>query len=147
MNFNRLAVMTGLAALAAAPVYATPYCLAVGGGFGHGGTSFVARNFTLPTANTCNPWTGYTKTASSVVLITSGTACLSSDSKVLTVSVFSADPAFLGSGNQALDYIQLCPVGVKSCPLGGGSDSGSFSGVAEPQSCTNTLLTLPALHD
>src|SRR5271170_3695108 len=98
MNFDRLGTITGLAALMAAPVYATPYCIAVSGGFGNGGTSFVARNFTQPAVSSCTTWTGYTKTASTVILITSGTACLSSNAQVLTVSVSSADPPFLGAG-------------------------------------------------
>ncbi len=78
------------------------------GGFGKGGGStFVARNFSMPDASKCTPWTGYTKTASTVIFTTSGTACLSSDSTALTVSVSSADPDFLGVGVQVADYIQL----------------------------------------
>jgi hypothetical protein len=34
-----------------------PYCIAVNGGFGSGGTTFVARNFSLPAASKCTPWT------------------------------------------------------------------------------------------
>jgi hypothetical protein len=146
MNVNRLMVTTVLAGLIA-PVYATsPYCIAVNGGFGHGGTSFVARNFTMPSANTCTPWTGYTKTATSVILTTSGTACTSDNAKVLTVSVSSADPLYLGPGKLVSDYIQLCPAGVTSCPLSG-EDSGYFTGAAEPVTCTAELLDLPATHD
>jgi hypothetical protein len=63
--------------------------IVVHAGFGSGGTTFVARNFILPTESKCSPWSGYTKTASTVILITSGTSCLSSDSKALTVSVSS----------------------------------------------------------
>jgi hypothetical protein len=147
MNFNRLATITGLAALMAAPVYATPYCIAVGGGFGNGGTSFVARNFTQPAVSSCTPWTGYTKTASTVILITSGTACLSNNGQVLTVSVSSADPSFLGAGNLVSDYIQLCPAGVAHCPIGQGSDVGYFSGSANSETCTSALSGLPAMHD
>ncbi len=90
---------------AAAPP--APYCVAVNGGFGGGGTTFVARSFSLPEASKCTPWSGYTKTASTVILTTSGTSCLSTDSKALTVSVTSADPWFLGAGQIAADYIQL----------------------------------------
>jgi hypothetical protein len=68
-----------------------PYCIAVNGGFGNGGTTFVARNFSLPAASKCSPWTGYTKTASTVILMTS-------DNTALTVSVTSADPSFFGAG-------------------------------------------------
>jgi hypothetical protein len=35
---------------------------------------------------------GYTKTASTVILTTSSTSCLSSDSTALSVSISSADP-------------------------------------------------------
>jgi hypothetical protein len=132
-----------------APVYsyAANYCIAVNDGFGSGGTSFMGINFTLPDDGKCGPWSGFTKTASTVILTTSGTGCLSSDGKVLTVSVASADPPFLGAGQSGLDYIQLCPAGVKSCPIGAGSDQGAFSGPAAPQTCTAKLLKLPSIHD
>ena len=123
----------------------SPYCIAVNGGFGNGGTTFVARNFTLPTASTCTPWTGYTKTASTVILMTSGTSCLSSDSKALTTSVSSADPSYFGAGAIASDYIQLSR-GSATDPFSG-TDYGYFGGSAEPVSCTNDLLTLPSYHD
>jgi hypothetical protein len=123
-----------------------PYCIAVNGGFGNsGGTTFVARNFTLPTEGKCNPWSGYTKTASTVILITSGTSCLSSDNKALTVSVSSADPAYLGAGQIGVDYIQLSR-GTATEPFTG-QDSGYFAGSAEPVSCSSDLLTLPSYHD
>jgi len=122
-----------------------PYCIAVNGGFGGGGTTFVARNFTLPTESKCTPWSGYTKTASTVILTTSGTSCLSSDSKALTVSVTSADPWFLGAGQLAADYIQLSR-GSATDPFTG-QDFGYFAGSAEPVSCTSDLLNLPSSHD
>jgi hypothetical protein len=147
MNFNRLTTMTGLAALMAAPVYATPYCIAVGGGFGNGGTTFVARNYTQPSVSSCTPWTGYTKTASTVILTTSGTACLSDNGQVLTVSVSSADPSYLGAGTIVSDYIQLCPAGISHCPLGQGTDIGYFSGTANSETCTSALSQLPPTHD
>ena len=62
-----------------------PYCIAVNGGYGNGGTTFVARNFSLPAPCKCTTWNpGYTKTADTVVLTTGGTSCLSSDNKALT---------------------------------------------------------------
>jgi hypothetical protein len=122
-----------------------PYCIAVSGGFGGGGTTFVARNFTLPTEGKCNPWSGYTKTASTVILMTSGTSCLSSDSKALTVSVSSADPSFLGAGQLGVDYIQLSR-GTATEPFTG-QDYGYFAGSAEPVTCSSDLLTLPSYHD
>ncbi|MGA8490041.1 MAG: hypothetical protein WB711_06435 [Terriglobales bacterium] len=127
--------------------YAANYCIAVSGGFGGGGTSFMGINFVLPDDGKCEAWSGFTKTASTVILTTSGTGCLSSDGKVLTVSVFSADPPFLGAGQFGADYIQLCPAGVKSCPIGAGSDQGAFSGPAAPETCTAKLLHLPSKHD
>jgi len=135
-----------------APVHsfaAEPYCIAVGGGFGvGGGTTFVARNFSLPGEGKCTPWTGYTKTGLSVILTTSGTSCLSSDSKALTVSVSSADPLWLGVGVPPVyDYIQLSR-GDSTEPFRG-ADIGEFAhpGMAETVTCTNDLLDLPSSHD
>ena len=133
-----------------APVYSfageAPYCIAVNGGFGtSGGTTFVARNFSLPAASKCSPWTGYTKTADTVILTTSGTSCLSSDGKALTVSVSSVDPPTFYIGQFTADYIQLTR-GDSSQPFSG-QDTGAFAGPAEPVSCTSDLLTLPSYHD
>ncbi|HXP11012.1 MAG TPA: hypothetical protein VN828_21085 [Acidobacteriaceae bacterium] len=143
-----LLVLMGLVApmqsFAAAPGPA-PYCIAVGGGFGNGGSTFVARNFSMPEANKCTPWTGYTKTSATVIFTTNGTACLSGDSTALTVSVSSQDPAFLGTGTLAADYIYMARTSATE-PFSG-SDQGYLMGTAEPTSCTNDLLTLPAYHD
>ena len=122
-----------------------PYCIAVNGGFGNGGTTFVARNFSLPTESKCSPWTGYTKTASTVILTTNGTSCLSTDSKALTVSVTSADPSFIGAGHLEADYIQMSR-GNSTEPFSG-QDYGYFAGNAEPVTCSSDLLTLPSSHD
>ena len=132
-----------------APVYsfAAHYCIEVGGGFGNGGTTFIGPDFAVPAAGNCTPWSGFTKTASTVILTTTGTGCLSSNGKVLTVSVSSADPAFFGAGQIQSDYIQLCPAGVTACPIGSGRDSGAFGGSAAPVTCTSSLLHLPAVHD
>jgi hypothetical protein len=149
MNTYRLMAATVLAGLVTAPVFATAtdYCIEVGGGFGSGGTSFVGREFTMPTAGNCAQWSGFTKTASSVVLTTYGSGCLSSNGKVLTLSLASADPSWFGAGNVGNDYIQVCPSGSSGCPFSSGSDQGSFSGVAKPETCTSSLLNLPATHD
>jgi len=104
----------------------------------------MSRN-ALPTEGKCNPWSGYTKTASTAILMTSGTSCLSSDSKALTVSVSSADPSYLGAGQLGVDYIQLSR-GAATEPFTG-QDFGAFAGTAEPVSCTSDLLTLPSYHD
>ena len=149
MKFNSIA-QSSLMVLSVllAPLHsfaAEPYCISVNGGFGHGGTTFVARNFSLPGESKCTPWSGYTKTADTVILTTSGTSCLSSDSKALTVSVSSADPSYIGAGQLTADYIQLSR-GDATEPFTG-QDFGAFAGSAEPVSCTSKLLTLPSSHD
>jgi hypothetical protein len=124
-----------------------PYCIAVNGGFGAPGfgTTFAARNFFLPAASKCTTWTGYTKTAITVIFTTSGTACLSSDSTALTVSVSSADPLNVPINQLTADYIQLTR-GDSTEPFTG-QDTGWFAGAAEPMTCTSDLLNLPASHD
>jgi hypothetical protein len=87
------------------PAVATNFCIATAGGFGHGGTTFVAPIFTVPAKNKCAAWSGWTKTASTVILNTSGAACLSTSGKTLTVSVFSVDPAFFGNTAQRITSI------------------------------------------
>jgi hypothetical protein len=120
---------------------AEPYCIAVNGGFNNGGTTFVARSFSLPAESKCTPWSGYTKTGDTVILMTSGTSCLSTDSTALTVSVSSADPSY----GPAVDYFQLYR-GDATQPFTG-ADIGTFAGSAEPVSCTSDLLNLPSVHD
>jgi hypothetical protein len=152
MKFNSIAqsslvvlsvLLAPVSSFAAGP---EPYCIAVNGGFGGGGTTFVARNFTLPTEGKCTPWSGYTKTGATVILTTGGTSCLSSDSKAMTVSLSSADPSYFGGGGAlGVDYIQLTRDAATE-PFTG-QDSGYFTGSAEPVSCTNDLLTLPSYHD
>jgi hypothetical protein len=132
----------------AATAAEAPYCIAVNGGFGnsgYSGSTFVARNFSMPGASKCTPWTGYTKTSASVIFTTSGTACLSGDSTALTVSISSADPDFLGVGAQAADYIKMSR--TSATDQFSGSDIGYLMGAAEQTSCTSDLLTLPAIHD
>src|ERR1700744_1455232 len=84
-----------------------PYCVAVNGGFGNGGTTYVARNFTVPTASKCSPWAGYTKTAAPAILFATGTSCLSTDGTALTVSLSNADPDNVGAGKAVDDYIKM----------------------------------------
>jgi hypothetical protein len=122
-----------------------PFCIATGGGFGSGGTSFDAPGFTVPEKNDCTSWSGFTKTASTVILNTSGAACLSSTGKTLTVSVSSADPAFLGT-TPASDYIQLTRTSSTGS-FTGGTDQGEFAGSADQETCTSSLLSLPDTHD
>jgi hypothetical protein len=121
------------------------FCIATNGGFGNGGTTFVSPGFTVPAKNACTSWSGFTKTASTVILNTSGAACLSTTGKTLTVSVSSADPAFVGTTPVA-DYIQL----TRSSSTGtftGGTDQGEFAGPADQITCTSSLLSLPDSHD
>jgi hypothetical protein len=131
-----------------APISAYPanFCVAVSGGFGSGGTSYIAPAFTLPAKNHCAAWSGFTKTATTVIAISTGTGCLSSNGTVLTLSIFNTDPPFFGTGAAVSDQIQLCPEGVTSCPITG-QDSGNFSGSAAEQTCTASLLKLPQTHD
>jgi hypothetical protein len=158
MKFNSIAqsslavlslMLTTVNSFAATPAPGpAPYCIAVNGGFGnsgYSGSTFVARNFTMPDANKCNPWTGYTKTSVTVIFTTSGTACLSSDSTALTVSVSSADPDYLGVGKLAVDYIKMSRASATD-PFSG-QDAGYLTGSADAVSCTDDLLTLPAIHD
>jgi hypothetical protein len=130
-----------------APVhcFAADYCIAVDGGFGHGGTTFIGASFAVPGEGKCSPWAGFTKTASTVIFTTAGTGCLSSDGKELTVSVFSADPENLGSGQIGSDYIQLSRGDSKEAFRG--EDFGLFGGSAEPVTCSSSLLHLPSTHD
>jgi len=118
-----------------------PYCISVNGGFGEGGTTFIGSGLAVPGRGKCSPWSGFTKTASSVILTTTGTGCLSSDGNALTVSVSSADPSY----GPAVDYMQLNR-GDATQPFTG-ADIGTFAGSAEPVSCTSDLLNLPAVHD
>lgn len=122
-----------------------PFCIATAGGFGNGGTTFVAPGFTVPAQNKCTSWSGFTKTASTVILNTNGAACLSTTGKTLTVSVSSADPAFLGT-NPASDYIQLTRASSTGS-FTGGTDQGEFAGSADQVTCTSGLLSLPDIHD
>jgi hypothetical protein len=162
MKFNRVVLTAVATAGLIGSVYAdpAPYCIAVNGGFDNGGTTFVARQFDAPGPNKCTPWAGYTKIPATVVLATSGTACLSDDGNVLTVGVSSFNPNWTG-GAFAPDYIQLCPegsmctdadVGVLNNPLAGnGYDSGfvggpGFGSPAAQIDCTDDVLDLPSSH-
>jgi hypothetical protein len=126
--------------------YAANFCVAVNGGFGHGGTSYIAPAFTLPAKNHCEAWAGFTKTASTVVAISNGTGCVSDSGKVLTLSIFNTDASFFGAGKSVSDQIELCPNGVTGCPVNG-EDFGNFGGPAEEETCTASLLKLPDTHD
>jgi hypothetical protein len=139
-------LFVALALLAPIPTYAANFCIAVSGGFGKGGTSFIAPTFTVPAKNLCAAWSGYTKTATTVIGIANGTGCMSSNGKVLQFSIFNTDPSFFGANSAVSDQITLCPTGTSGCPVSG-QDVGNFSGSAAQQTCTTSLLTLPQTHD
>ncbi len=146
--FKRPALMMMLGLIAPLASNAADYCIAANGGFGNGGTSFIGKGFALPAAGGCLPWSGFAKTASSVIAISTGTGCRSSDGKVLELTISSTNPSYLGSGVIASDHIKFCPGGTSGCPIGGGFAVGGFSnGTANKQNCTTNLLKFPALHD
>ena len=122
------------------------FCIAIDNGFGNGGTTFVEPAFAVPAAGKCTSWSGFTKTASTVVLTTSGSGCVSSDGKKLTLSVSSADPDYLGPGTAAWDYIQLTR-GSTTGSFTAGSDQGEFDGTAKQLTCTSSLLQLNESND
>jgi hypothetical protein len=127
------------------PAASANFCINTAGGFGKGGTTFVAPTFTVPAKNKCAAWSGWTKTATTVILNTSGAACVSSTGKTMTVSVFSLDPDFFGT-TAATDYIVLTRASSTGS-FTGGSDTGSFPGSAAQLTCTSSLLSLPDSHD
>jgi len=145
-----LAGVLGAMITGAASAGEANYCIAVNGGWtpsSSGGTSFIGKGFAVPAKGNCTPWSGFTKTATNVVLTTTGTGCLSSDGKVLTISVSSADPDWFGATTPGSDYITLCQDGLKTCPFGN-HDQGAlgFGGTALEETCTSTLLELPSSH-
>ena len=145
-RFKTPFVLLALGLIAPIYAYAANFCVAVNGGFGNGGTSYIAPAFTMPAKNNCAAWSGFTKTAASVIAISTGTGCLASDGRVLTLSIFNTDLEFFGAGVAVLDQIELCPKGVTGCPITG-EDIGNFTGPAVQQTCTASLLTLPPTHN
>ena len=147
-RFKRSHLVFALALIAPLSGDAADYCIATNGGFGNGGSSFIGKGFALPAAGVCSRWSGFVKTASTVVAISSGTGCRSTDGKVFELTVFSIDPSYLGSGVVGSDHIKFCPGGSATCPFGGGVGVGTLSnGAAKSQTCTTTLTKLPATHD
>jgi hypothetical protein len=148
IRFKPSLVMCVLGLIAPLSGYAADYCIKTDGGFGNGGASFIGKNFALPANGQCVPWSGFTKAFNSVIAISSGVACRSTDGKSLELSISSTDPAFLGSGTIGSDHIRFCPGGAATCPYGAGTGTGTFaSGVAGKQNCTASLVNLPAIHD
>jgi hypothetical protein len=146
-RFNQRLIFA-LAMLAPLCSNAADYCIAANGGFGNGGSSFIGKGFVLPTNGRCLPWSGFVKTASTVLAISSGTGCRSTDGKVFELTVTSTAPSYLGSGVLGVDHIKFCPGGSATCPFGGGSGAGTFSnGPAKAQTCVSTLYSIPSTHD
>jgi hypothetical protein len=128
---------------------AQDFCVAVNGGFGSGGTTFVGKGFVAPANGTCKPWSGIMRTATTVVGTSDGAACMSNDAKLLTISLQTTAPEFLGIGTLASDHIELCPnAATLGCPAHAGqSDRGTFGGPAAQIACTTALGTIPSSHD
>jgi hypothetical protein len=146
-RFNIPSLFFALGLVAPVPALAANFCVAVNGGFGGaGGTSFVGTGFALPVSGICKPWSGFTKTATTVIAFATGTGCLSSTGKVLTLSISNTDPDNFGAGVAVSDQIRICPTGTTGCPITG-SDQGNFAGSAAEQICTANLLKLPVVHD
>ena len=140
-----LILMLGLSAPLS--LYAASFCIAVDGGFGSGGTTYVAPTFVMPAANGCSPWAGFTKTASTVILVASGTGCLATNGKSLQFSISMQDPQFFSAGTLVSDYITVCKEGVSGCTAIV-SDQGFFSSSDVKEiTCTATLLKFPQGHD
>jgi hypothetical protein len=148
LKTSHLALMLGLIA----PVcsYSADFCIKVNGGYTNGGVTFVGKGFLKPAANTCKPWAGWARVATSVFWATTGSACMSSNNKVLQLTLLSTGPSYLGSGVISSDHIRICPTGTSACPVasGVGVDASNFNqGPAAQQACTTALTSLPAVHD
>lgn len=123
-------------------------CLLVGGGQAAGGGTYVGQGMSVPANGTCKPWSGFLKTASTVVAFSTGSGCTSSDGKVFTATLASTNPSFFGPGTIVSDHIQLCLTGT--CPAKiSQSDVSSYFGTTSvaTTTCTSTILSLPSSHD
>ncbi len=96
---SHLAVVV-LGALAPSSSYAANYCIAVGGGFGSGGETFVGYRLCCSCRGHLLAVVRFTKGFSSVVLLTHGSGCLSSDGKVLSVQPVQRRPVLLRRGRR-----------------------------------------------
>jgi hypothetical protein len=125
------------------------FCIAVNGGFGGGGVTFVGKNFVAPANGTCQPWSGTMRAGSTVVGTSTGAACQSNDGVLLTVSLQTTAPEWFGIGQTATDHIELCRLNSpQRCQAGVGSNRSSHStGSATQVTCTTTLRNIPSTHD
>jgi hypothetical protein len=150
---------------ASTPAFATPipnYCVAVNGGWNSGdpnGVTFVGKAIEFPPKNSCRPWGGIVRTAVSVVGTSHGTICRSSDGKLVTISLTSTLPEWLGIGRDhvAIDHIELCPLGTSGdlCPPQQGQSDrgdlgpptgGSTGSPAKRINCNPSITTIPSDH-
>jgi hypothetical protein len=124
-------------------------CIAVNGGWGSGGVTFVGKNVSFPANGTCKPWIGMMKAASTVVGTSSGAVCKSNDGKLLTVSLQTTAPEWQGPSVIASDHIELCPLAsTQGCPAHAGQfDRGTNAGPAAQIACTAAMSTIPSSHD
>jgi hypothetical protein len=125
------------------------FCVAINGGFGSGGDTFVGKEFT-PTAGECKPWAGVVKAGSTVELTSTGAGCLSDDGVRLTLTLHSQGTDFLGPGVESIDYIELCPKGSTGCPVAQqdiSTSGGILGGTAAIVTCTAKLSSMPSVHD
>jgi hypothetical protein len=143
-RFKRPFMVLALGLITPIGAHAAGFCVASNGGFGHGGTSYIAPGFTLPAKNQCAAWSGFTKTASTVIAQATGSGCLSNSGRVLTLTIFNTDPDFFGGGKFGSDHIELCL--TNNCAFTS-QDHGFFEGLAEQETCTPGLLKLPENHD
>jgi hypothetical protein len=129
--------------------YAAGFCVAVNGGFDHGGYTYIAPDFTLPAKNHCEAWAGFVKTGATVILNSHGSGCVSNNGAVLDLSIFSTDPDFFGAGptSFAWDSIDLCLTSCLFTSQDTSSQSSLGGGIAEEVPCTASLLKLPENHD
>jgi hypothetical protein len=157
-NIFVLAMLMGVSA----PALSTPknYCIAVNGGWGStetNGTTFVGKGIEYPLKGACQPWFGIVRTSLTVVGTSHGSICLSNDGKLLTVSLTSTLPEYLGLGRAgvAIDHIELCPGGNASCPAHSGQSDrgelanpvGATTSPAKHITCTSAMAAIPSSHD
>ena len=159
LNSFALVMLLGISV----PAFSAPtnFCIAVGGGWNPavptGGTTFVGKGIEVPTRGTCSPWFGIVRTSITVVGTSHGTICRSNDGKLITASLTSTLPEYLGLGRSgvAIDHIELCPI-AGSCPAHEGQSDrgdlgpatgGSTGSPAARIACTADLINIPSSHD
>ena len=162
--FNKLSFAMFLLVITT-PSFSAPenYCIAVNGGWNPdnpGGTTFVGKGIEVPKNGACSPWFGIVRTSITVVGTSHGSICRSNDGKLVTASLTSTLPEWLGLGRNgvSIDHIELCPFLKRTgeCPAKEGeSDRGDLG----PQSgestgspanripCTAEIVNIPSTHD